>query len=65
MGPSTRRNHGAVCALTWRPAAPARHIASPPALLFYGKEMRRGGPGPALAAARDSVKPERKQLVQK
>lgn len=58
-----QRNRDAACALTQRPAVPAQRSASPPTLLFYGKEMRRGGPGPALAAVQDGFKPERKQAV--
>lgn len=58
-----QRNHDAACALTHRPAVPAQGAASPRTLFFYGKEMRRGGPGPALAAVQDGFKPERKQPV--
>lgn len=65
VGLSTRRNHGPVCALTQRPAASSWRAASPPALLFYGKEMRHRGPGLTLTTTWDGVKPERKQLVQK
>lgn len=58
-----QRNHDVECALTHRPSVPVQCAASPPTLLFYGKEMRHGGPGPALAAVQDGFKPERKQPV--
>jgi len=44
MRPSTQRNCGAACALTWRPAAPAWRAASPPALLFYWQGNEAWGP---------------------